>query len=33
MACGDHRPFLFLIGYFLKNLLLWNHFPKWIKTW
>jgi hypothetical protein len=22
MACGDHRPFLFLIGYFLKNLLL-----------
>jgi hypothetical protein len=23
---GRHRPFLFLIGWFLKNLLLWNRF-------
>jgi hypothetical protein len=30
---GRHRPFLFLIGWFLKNLLLWNHFPKWTEIW
>jgi hypothetical protein len=29
---GCHRPFLFLIGWFLKNLL-WNHLAKWIETW
>jgi hypothetical protein len=28
-----HRPFLLLIGWFLKNLLLWNHFPKWTEIW
>ena len=28
-----HRQFLFLIGWFLKNILLWNHFPKWIDIW
>ena len=30
---GHHRPFLFLIGWFLRNLLLWNRLAKWIKTW
>jgi hypothetical protein len=29
---GCHRPFLFLIGWFLKNLL-WNRLAKWIETW
>jgi hypothetical protein len=29
---GRYRPFLFLIGWFLKNLLLWNRLAKWIKT-
>jgi hypothetical protein len=28
---GRHRQFLFLIGYFLKNLLLWNCLAKWIE--
>jgi hypothetical protein len=26
---GCHRQFLFLIGWYLKNLLLWNCFAKW----
>jgi hypothetical protein len=30
---GHHRPFLFLIGWFLKNLLLYNRFPKWTAMW
>jgi hypothetical protein len=30
---GHHRQFFFLIGWFLKNLLLWNRFVKWTKTW
>jgi hypothetical protein len=30
---GCHRQFLFLIGWFLKNLLLWNRFAKWTETW
>ena len=31
---GHHRPFLFLIGWFLRHLLLWNRLAKWIiKTW
>ena len=30
---GHHRQLSFLIGWFLKNLLLWNHLSKWIKTW
>ena len=30
---GRHRPFLFLIGWFLKNLLLWNRMAKWTGTW
>ena len=30
---GHHRQFLFLIGWFLKNLLLWNRLAKWIETW
>ena len=30
---GHHRQFLFLIGWFLKNLLLWNRMAKWIETW
>jgi hypothetical protein len=28
---GHYRQFLFLIGWFLKNLLLWSRFAKWIK--
>ena len=28
-----HRQFLFLIGWFLKNLLLWNRLAKWTETW
>ena len=28
-----HRQFLFLIGWFLKNLLLWNCLAKWTETW
>jgi hypothetical protein len=27
------RQYLFLIGWFLKNLLLWNRFVKWTETW
>jgi hypothetical protein len=27
------RKFLFLIGWFLKNVLLWNRFAKWTETW
>jgi hypothetical protein len=30
---GCHRQFLFLIGRFLKNLLLWNCMAKWTETW
>ena len=30
---GHHSQFLFLIGWFLKNLLLWNFLAKWTKTW
>jgi hypothetical protein len=30
---GHHRQFLFLIGWFLKNLLLWNRFPKLTETY
>ena len=30
---GHHRQFLFLIGLYLKNLLLWNFPAKWTKTW
>jgi hypothetical protein len=30
---GHHMQFLFLIGRFLKNLLLWNFLAKWTKTW
>jgi hypothetical protein len=30
---GCHRQFLFLIGWFLKNLLLWNRLAKWTETW
>ena len=30
---GHHRQFLFLIGWFLKNLLLLNRFAKWTETW
>ena len=30
---GCYRQFLFLIGRFLKNLLLWNHLSKWSETW
>ena len=30
---GHHRQFLFLIGWFLKILLLWNRLAKWTKTW
>jgi hypothetical protein len=29
---GRHRQFLFLIGWFLKNLLLWNRFAEWTET-
>jgi hypothetical protein len=29
---GRHRQFLFLIGWFLKNCLLWNRLAKWIET-
>jgi hypothetical protein len=29
---GRHRQFLFLIGWFLKNLLLWNRFAVWTET-
>ena len=29
---GRHRQFLFLIGWFLRNLL-WNRFAKWTETW
>jgi hypothetical protein len=28
---SHHRQFLFLIGWFLKNLLLWNCFAKWTR--
>jgi hypothetical protein len=28
---GRHRQFLFLIGWFLKNILLCNHLAKWIR--
>ena len=27
---GNHRQFLFLIGWFLKNVLLWNRLAKWM---
>jgi hypothetical protein len=30
---GCHRQFLLLIGWFLKNLLLWNCLAKWSVTW
>ena len=30
---GHHRQFLFLIGRFLRNLLLWNRLAKWTETW
>jgi hypothetical protein len=30
---GYHRQFLFLIGWFLKNRLLWSRLAKWIETW
>jgi hypothetical protein len=30
---GHHRQCLFLIGWFLKNLLLWNCLAKWTETW
>ena len=30
---GHHRQFLFLIGRYLKNLLLWNCLAKWTETW
>jgi hypothetical protein len=30
---GRHRQFLFLIGWFLKNLFLCNHLGKWIEIW
>jgi hypothetical protein len=30
---GHHRQFLFLISWFLKNLLLCNHLAKWIEIW
>jgi hypothetical protein len=30
---GHHRQFLFLIDWFLKNLLLWNRVAKWTKIW
>jgi hypothetical protein len=30
---GHHRRFLFLIGLFLNNLLLWNRIAKWSETW
>jgi hypothetical protein len=30
---GRHKPFLFLIGWFLKNLLLCNRCAKWIEIW
>ena len=30
---GRHRQFLFLIGWFLKNLLLCNRLAKWIEIW
>jgi hypothetical protein len=33
LAKWYHRQFLFLIGRFLKYLLLWNHFPKWTEIW
>ena len=29
---GHHRQFLFLIGWFLKNLILWNPLCKWTET-
>ena len=29
---GCHRQFLFLIGWYFKNLLLWNHMTKWNQT-
>ena len=29
---GRHGQFLFLIGRYFKNLLLWNHIAKWTKT-
>ena len=29
---GHHRQFLFLIGQYLKNLLLWNCLAKWTET-
>ena len=30
---GHHRQFLILIGWYLKNLLLWNCLAKWTETW
>jgi hypothetical protein len=30
---GRHRQFLFPIGWFLKNPLLWSRFAKWTETW
>ena len=30
---GHHRQILFLIGWFLKNLLLWNCLDKWTEIW
>ena len=30
---GHHRPFLFLIGWFLKQLFLWSRLAKWYETW
>jgi hypothetical protein len=30
---GCYRQFLFLIGWFLKYLLLWNRVAKWAETW
>jgi hypothetical protein len=30
---GHHRQFLFLIGRYLKNLLLWKCLAKWTETW
>jgi hypothetical protein len=30
---GHHRQFLFLIGRYPKNLLLWNCLAKWTETW
>jgi hypothetical protein len=30
---GHHRQFLFLMGRYLKNLLLWSCLAKWTETW